>query len=168
MSFTTSVYWYKISRSYSQIASPFKLYRDQYDCSLLLLLTIERRLSLITNILCFSPSRFRQVVSGGKAWSSLQTIAEDPDCDWTSSSSCRSRANARGKDSEYENLESDGPEDEERVPLSLNVSRDSEQREIDEFEEEERRLLAEEEKVRGDMPFFVTIINCNTKTFAVI
>lgn len=29
----------------------------------------------------------------------------------------------------------------------LNLSRDSEQREIDEFEEEERRLLAEESKV---------------------
>ena len=40
------------------------------------------------------------------------------------------------------------PDEEERVPLSLNTSRDSEQREIDEFEEEERRLLAEEEKVR--------------------
>ena len=61
--------------------------------------------------------------------------------------SFRSRASARGKDSEYENLESDVPDEEERVPLSLNTSRDSEQREIDEFEEEERRLLAEEEKV---------------------
>ena len=30
----------------------------------------------------------------------------------------------------------------------LDVSRDSEQREVDEFEEEERRLLAEETKVR--------------------
>lgn len=42
------------------------------------------------------------------------------------------------------------PDDEEGGPLSLNISRDSEQREIDEFEEEERRLLAEEEKVRGN------------------
>lgn len=43
------------------------------------------------------------------------------------------------------------PDDEEQGgPLSLNISRDSEQREIDEFEEEERRLLAEEEKVRGN------------------
>lgn len=50
---------------------------------------------------------------------------------------CRSR----GKESEYENLESDA---EEKLG---NTSRDSEQREIDEFEEEERRLLAEEEKV---------------------
>ena len=31
----------------------------------------------------------------------------------------------------------------------LNLSRDSEQREIDEFEEEERRLLAEESKVNN-------------------
>ena len=31
----------------------------------------------------------------------------------------------------------------------LNMSRDSEQREVDEFEEEERRLLQEETKVGG-------------------
>ena len=52
---------------------------------------------------------------------------------------------AKGKDSEYENMESDVPDDDDKAPL--NMSRDSEQREIDEFEEEERRLLAEEEKV---------------------
>ena len=58
----------------------------------------------------------------------------------------RSRGSAgKGKDSEYENLESDVPDDDDKAPL--NMSRDSEQREIDEFEEEERRLLAEEEKV---------------------
>ena len=58
----------------------------------------------------------------------------------------RSRGSTKGKDSEYENLESDVPDDDDKVPL--NMSRDSEQREIDEFEEEERKLLAEEEKVR--------------------
>ena len=42
-------------------------------------------------------------------------------------------------------MESDVPDDDDKAPL--NMSRDSEQREIDEFEEEERRLLAEEEKV---------------------
>ena len=42
-------------------------------------------------------------------------------------------------------MESDVPDDDDKGPL--NTSRDSEQREIDEFEEEERRLLAEEEKV---------------------
>ena len=57
----------------------------------------------------------------------------------------RSRGSAKGKDSEYENMESDVPDDDDKAPL--NMSRDSEQREIDEFEEEERRLLAEEEKV---------------------
>ena len=57
----------------------------------------------------------------------------------------RSRGSAKGKDSEYENMESDVPDDDDKAPL--NISRDSEQREIDEFEEEERRLLAEEEKV---------------------
>ena len=45
-------------------------------------------------------------------------------------------------------MESDFAEDEdEKSPIVLNKSRDSEQREIDEFEEEERRLLAEEVKV---------------------
>ena len=44
-------------------------------------------------------------------------------------------------------MESDVPDEEEKVPKGLNISRDSKQREIDEFEEEERRLLAEEEKV---------------------
>ena len=43
-------------------------------------------------------------------------------------------------------MESDVPDDDDKAP-GLNISRDSEQREIDEFEEEERRLLAEEEKV---------------------
>ena len=38
----------------------------------------------------------------------------------------------------------DGPG---RRKIQTNAERDSEQREIDEFEEEERRLLAEEEKV---------------------
>lgn len=56
----------------------------------------------------------------------------------------RSRGSGKGKESEYENLESDVPDEE----APLNISRDSEQREIDEFEEEERRLLAEEEKVK--------------------
>ena len=55
-------------------------------------------------------------------------------------------------------MESDVPDDEERVPLSLNTSRDSEQREIDEFEEEERRLLAEEEKVSQDYPIFLVLL----------
>ena len=82
----------------------------------------------------------------------------------------RSRGSTgKGKESEYENLESEpGDSDHEsRDPLldlleqgskvlqvdlepgrtELNLSRDSEQREIDEFEEEERRLLAEESKV---------------------
>ena len=57
----------------------------------------------------------------------------------------RSRGSTKGKDSEYENLESDVPDEDDKVPL--NISRDSEQREIDEFEQEEQRLLAEEEKV---------------------
>ena len=42
-------------------------------------------------------------------------------------------------------MESDFAEEDD--PIVLNRSRDSEQREIDEFEEEERRLLAEEAKV---------------------
>ena len=37
----------------------------------------------------------------------------------------------------------------------MNTSRDSEQREIDEFEEEERRLLAEEDKVSPDYSVFL-------------
>jgi hypothetical protein len=85
----------------------------------------------------------------------------------------RSRGSTgKGKDSEYENLESEnGGDDSEgedadagarpllpssvsgqQPPAPLRSGRDSEQREIDEFEEEERRLLAEEAKVRG---FFV-------------
>ena len=61
---------------------------------------------------------------------------------------CRSRGSAKGKDSEYENMESDFAEDaDDKSPVVLNKSRDSEQREIDEFEEEERRLLAEDAKV---------------------
>ena len=43
----------------------------------------------------------------------------------------------------------------------LNLSRDSEQREIDEFEEEERRLLAEESKVNfflENMFFFFSFL----------
>jgi len=61
--------------------------------------------------------------------------------------SFRSRGSAKGKDSEYENMESDFAEDEDdKSPVVLNKSRDSEQREIDEFEEEERRLLAEDAK----------------------
>ena len=60
----------------------------------------------------------------------------------------RSRGSAKGKDSEYENMESDFAEDDgDKSPVILNKSRDSEQREIDEFEEEERRLLAEDAKV---------------------
>jgi hypothetical protein len=49
-------------------------------------------------------------------------------------------------------MESENGEDSEAeaaaVGQPLLASRDSEQREIDEFEEEERRLLAEEAKVR--------------------
>jgi len=48
-------------------------------------------------------------------------------------------------------MESDVPDDDDKAPL--NMSRDSEQREIDEFEEEERRLLAEEEKSSAGMAF---------------
>jgi len=48
------------------------------------------------------------------------------------------RSSNKGKDSEYENMESDNE--------ALNMSRDSEQREMDEFEEEERKLLAEEDQ----------------------
>jgi len=83
----------------------------------------------------------------------------------------RSRGSTgKGKDSEYENLESEnGGDDSEgedadagarpllpssaviggQTPAPLRSGRDSEQREIDEFEEEERRLLAEEAKVRA-------------------
>jgi len=62
----------------------------------------------------------------------------------------------KGKESEYENLGSEtGDSDLEQKVGELNpaqarvggaISRDSEQREIDEFEEEERRLLNEEEE----------------------
>jgi hypothetical protein len=87
----------------------------------------------------------------------------------------RSRGSAgKGKDSEYENLESEnGGDDSEgedadadagarpllpssvsgQPPAPLRSGRDSEQREIDEFEEEERRLLAEEAKVGGAFSF---------------
>ena len=66
----------------------------------------------------------------------------------TESGHFRSRGSAKGKDSEYENMESDFAEDDdEKSPIILNKSGDSEQREIDEFEEEERRLLAEDAKV---------------------
>jgi len=68
--------------------------------------------------------------------------------------SFRSRGSAKGKDSEYENMESDFAEDEdEKSPIVLNKSRDSEQREIDEFEEEERRLLAEDAKSSPGLMF---------------
>ena len=68
--------------------------------------------------------------------------------------SFRSRTSAKGKDSEYENMESDFAEDDDdKSPIVLNKSRDSEQREIDEFEEEERRLLAEDAKVYMLMKF---------------
>merc|ERR1719150_3569154 len=62
--------------------------------------------------------------------------------------STRSRGSGKGKESEYENGESDCP-DEEEIGIKrglLNISRDSEQRETDEFEEAERRMLAEEAK----------------------
>ena len=114
--------------------------------------------TLYTNILFSAfllPAFVARLVS--MIWSA-QSIIQFEGFDWNSHFSSRSRASARGKDSEYENLESDGPDDEERgVPLSLNTSRDSEQREIDEFEEEERRLLAEEEKVSQ---FFWKIFVC--------
>ena len=57
-------------------------------------------------------------------------------------------------------MESDVPDEEEKVPGMLNVSRDSEQREIDEFEEEERRLLAEEEKVKVQNKIDMGLICC--------
>merc|ERR1712088_1016830 len=62
--------------------------------------------------------------------------------------STRSRGSGKGKESEYENGESDCPDDEEVGSKTglLNLSRDSEQRETDEFEEAERRMLAEEAK----------------------
>merc|ERR1711892_1555243 len=51
-------------------------------------------------------------------------------------------------------MESDFAEDEdEKSPIVLNKSRDSEQREIDEFEEEERRLLAEDAKSTPGLAF---------------
>jgi len=76
---------------------------------------------------------------------------------------CRSRGSAgKGKDSEYENMESDAPEDEDRDqvdgmenrPLGGD-GRDSEQREIDEFEEEERKLLAEDSKTCSGSVFAI-------------
>ena len=45
----------------------------------------------------------------------------------------------------------------------LNLSRDSEQREIDEFEEEERRLLAEESKVNFFLEYFFRSRNLQSK-----
>merc|ERR1719234_422945 len=62
--------------------------------------------------------------------------------------STRSRGSGKGKESEYENGESDCPDDEEVGSKTglLNLSRDSEQREMDEFEEAEMRMLAEEAK----------------------
>lgn len=69
----------------------------------------------------------------------------------------RSRGSTgKGKESEYENLGSEtGDSDREEARDSRLLlpgssrTRDSEQREIDEFEEEERRLLAEEAKVNN-------------------
>ena len=62
---------------------------------------------------------------------------------------------SRGKDSEYENLDSDiCTEDDDEAATGAGEagartrdSRDSEQREIDEFEEEERRIMALEAQV---------------------
>ena len=60
---------------------------------------------------------------------------------------------SRGKDSEYENLDSDiCTEDDDEAGAGeagarTRDSRDSEQREIDEFEEEERRIMALEAQV---------------------
>ena len=42
----------------------------------------------------------------------------------------------------------------------LNISRDSEQRETDEFEEAERRMLAEEAKVGLDLMFLPLVFLC--------
>ena len=42
----------------------------------------------------------------------------------------------------------------------LNTSRDSEQRETDEFEEEERRMLAEEAKVGLDLMSLLPVSLC--------
>jgi len=93
---------------------------------------------LTNNLLLFSYSAFLVSMASPMQESRLST----------QSSRCRSRGSAKGKDSEYENMESDFAEDEdEKSPIVLNKSRDSEQREIDEFEEEERRLLAEDAKV---------------------
>jgi len=51
-------------------------------------------------------------------------------------------------------MESDFAEDDgDKSPVILNKSRDSEQREIDEFEEEERRLLAEDAKSSPGLMF---------------
>ena len=112
---------------------------------------------------------------------------------------CRSHGSAgKGKESEYENLESEAGESdreeqqpraaappaleargvgpaleargpppalEARGPATIE-DRDSEQREIDEFEEEERRLLAEEAKVtiNGIHLFFLQIRILRKKT----
>ena len=110
----------------------------------------------------------------------------------------RSRGSGKGKESEYENGESDCPDEEEvsfhmlswgpasqqESSLSehttykdqvdgqyhsaqigikrglLNISRDSEQRETDEFEEAERRMLAEEAKVGLDSMFLLLVSLC--------
>ena len=64
---------------------------------------------------------------------------------------------SRGKDSEYENMDSDiCTEDDDDVikdkssDQRITDQRDSEQREIDEFEEEERKILALETQVITD------------------
>jgi len=99
---------------------------------------------LTNNLLLFSYSAFLVSMASPMQESRLST----------QSSRCRSRGSAKGKDSEYENMESDFAEDEdEKSPIVLNKSRDSEQREIDEFEEEERRLLAEDAKSSPGLMF---------------
>ncbi len=67
---------------------------------------------------------------------------------------------SRGKDSEYENMDSDVcTEDDDRGAvghlgndiIKKRDQRDSEQREIDEFEEEERKIFALESQVRRNL-----------------
>ena len=59
---------------------------------------------------------------------------------------------SKGKDSEYENVDSDQeptiPDGASKIPILKNRT-ESEQREIDDFEKEERRILSEESQVNN-------------------
>ena len=80
-------------------------------------------------------------VTGCAAWrTSLPLLTSHP-FSLTDTVSRSPGSSGKGKESEYENLESD------REEAARPAERDSEQREIDEFEEEERKLLAEDAKV---------------------